>query len=97
MTTEGHVYIVVGQCSDDSVVILHASVPSVSLAGTADENGNPDSETARLAKQYMEQYFPEEAAEYQNYSRANPDYLTNYDEVVWNDAVLADPDHYKDF
>lgn len=96
MATRGHVYIVVGQCDDGSVVILHASVPSVSLAGTADKDGNPDSKAARLAKQYMETYFPEEAAKYQNYLRDNPDYLNNYDEIVWNDSVLSDPDHYRD-
>ena len=96
MAAKGHVYIVVGQCDDGSIVILHASVPSVSLAGTADRNGNADSQAARLAKQYMEQYFPEEAAKYHNYLRDNPDYLNNYDEIVWSDSVLADPDHYRE-
>lgn len=95
MATEGHVYIVVGQCDDGSVVIMHCSVPSVSLAGTADKDGNADSEAAQLAKQYMEQYFPEEAERYQNYLRDNPKYLTDYDEVVWDEAVLADPDNYR--
>lgn len=95
MATRGHVYIVVGQCDDGSIVILHSSVPSVSLSGTADKNGNADSEAAHLAKQYMEKYFPEEAERYKNYLRDNPDYLNNYDEVVWNDAVLADPDNYR--
>ena len=95
MATEGHVYIVVGQCDDGSVVIMHASVPSVSLSGTADKNGNPDSEAAKLAKQYMEKYFPEEAARYKNYLRDNMDYLKNYDEIVWKDTVLSDPDNYR--
>lgn len=96
MATEGHVYIVVGQCDDGSVVLMHASVPSVSLAGTADKNGNADSQAARLAKQYMEKYFPEEAAKYHNYLRDNPNYLQNYDEIVWDESVLSDPDHYRD-
>lgn len=96
MTTKGHVYVVVGQCDDGSVVIMQSSPPSVSLAGTADQNGNANSKAAVLARQYMEKYFPEEAAKYHNYLRDNMDYLTNYDEVVWDDAVLTDPDHYRD-
>lgn len=95
MGTEGHVYIVVGQCDDGSVVIMHASAPSVSLSGTADKNGNSDSKAAKLAKQYMEKYFPEEAARYKNYLRDDMDYLKNYDEVVWDDAILSDPDNYR--
>ena len=98
MAKNGHVYIVVGQCGDGSVVLLHASPPSVSLSGTADRNKNDDSQAVRLAKAYMEKYFPTEAARYANYARVgkeNYGYLTDFSEIRWRPAVLADPDGYR--
>lgn len=95
MATEGHVYIVVGQCDDGSVVVMHSSPPNVSLAGTVDKNGNRNSQAVSLAKEYMEKYFPESTNKYKNYVRDNISYLKNFDEIVWNDVVLSDPDNYR--
>lgn len=98
MAKNGHVYIVVGQCEDGSFVIMHASPPSVSLCGTADRNKNSSSQAVKLAKEYMEKYFPEEAARYKNYSRAGSEYDTymrDFSEIKWKNEVLSDPDGYR--
>lgn len=98
MAKKGHVYIVVGQCEDGSVVLMHASPPSVSLAGTADRNKKENSQAVRLAKHYMQKYFPIEAARYANYARVgrkNDTYLTDFSEIKWKPTVLADPDGYR--
>ena len=93
MCKDGHVYITVGECSDGSIVILHASPPSVSLCGTAAYE-NRNSAAIRLAKQYMQAYFPKCIEKYPNYAR-NSAYLTEYDAVRWNGDILQDPDGYR--
>lgn len=98
MAKKGHVYIVVGQCEDGSVVLMHASPPSVSLSGTVDRGRNDNSQAVRLAKAYMEKYFPTDAARYANYARVgreNYTYVTDFSEIRWKPAVLADPDGYR--
>ena len=98
MAKKGHVYIVLGQCADGSVVLMHASPPSVSLAGTVDRNRNDNSQAVRLAKAYMEKYFPTDAARYANYARVgreNYSYVTDFSEIRWKPAVLEDPDGYR--
>lgn len=94
MCSSGHVYIVLGQCLDKSVVLLHASPPNVSLCGTYTPNGNQNSEAIWLARQYMKAYFSEC---YEKYSRCfrNVSYLTDYDQMRWNETVLEDTDGYR--
>ena len=98
MAKKGHVYIVLGQCEDGSVVLMHASPPSVSLAGTADRNKKENSQAVQLAKRYMQKYFPTETARYANYARVGKEYdtyLTDFSEIQWKPTVLADPDGYR--
>ena len=83
MSTNGHVYIVLGQCEDGSVLLIHASPPGVRICGTVDENGNIDSQAYQLAKDTMETYYPEWCSRYPDYT-ANIDYLTLYDQFTWN-------------
>ena len=95
MGTDGHVFIVIGQCSDGSLLLVHASPPVVSICGTKTHDGNADSEAVRLAKQYMAEYFPESYARYDSYIR-DTDFLTDYDQMHWNRNILPDPDGYDD-
>ena len=44
MSSNGHAYIVVGECPDKSVVLLHASPPAISLCGTTTPDGNRQSD-----------------------------------------------------
>ncbi|WP_289301441.1 N-acetylmuramoyl-L-alanine amidase family protein [Sporofaciens musculi] len=53
----GHCFLVLGQCSDGSVLLLH-STPNggVQVSGTV--TGSGSSVASRLAQQYMQQYYP---------------------------------------
>lgn len=94
----GHVWIVVGQCEDGSVVLLHSSPCGVQLCGTTTPSGTVDSSAYRLAKKYMKQYYSEW---YEKYPRVNrgSSYLTHYGQMRWTtkgeDAILSDPDGYQ--
>ena len=93
----GHVYIVVGQCADGSVVLLHSSPKGVMISGTYTRSGSPNSEAVRLATKYMKQYYPAWYAKYPKVSR-NTDYLTRYSQMRWyltgKKVMLTDPDGY---
>ncbi|MBE7047407.1 MAG: copper amine oxidase N-terminal domain-containing protein [Ruminococcaceae bacterium] len=94
MSSNGHAYIVVGECPDGSVVLFHASPPAVSLCGTATPGGNKQSEAVRLANFYMNIFFNECYTKYPNCSRGT-DYLTSYNQMSWDSSVLNDPDGYR--
>lgn len=94
MSSNGHAYIVVGQCRDGSVVLLHASPPAVTLCGTYTPNGNVNSEAVKLATYYMKTYFPEHFKKYPSVSR-NQKYLKDYNRMQWTEQVLPDPDGYR--
>ena len=94
MGKSGHAYIVIGQCSDGSVLFMHASPPAVSLCGTPSENGKTESEAVRLAAKYMSKYRPESYEKFDTCSRGMS-YLTDYDQYRWSTETLADPDGYR--
>ena len=94
MCSDGHAYIVLGRCDDGSVVLLHASPPAVSICGTYTPNGNSNSQAVVLAKYYMSTYFPDCYNRYPKCSR-NTSYLTDYNQMRWNENVLADSDGYR--
>ncbi len=93
MGTDGHVFIVIGECSDGSLLFVHASPPVVSICGTKTPEGNPDSEAVGLARKYMSEFFPESYARYDTCIR-DVDFLTDYNQMHWNRNVLSDPDGY---
>ncbi len=94
MGSKGHVYLVLGECKDGSIVMLNMSPPALSICGTAAKNGTINSEAVALAKRYMEKYFAGCVKKYPNYRRGT-DYLTDYDAMRWNENVLPDPDGYR--
>lgn len=90
----GHVYIVIGQCEDGSVVLVHASPPGTRISGTPDKNGNKSSQAVAIATKYMKQYFPEWYAKYPT-CVVDKSYLTHYSAMRWNlkdENVMTDPD-----
>lgn len=98
MSSSGHVWMVVGQCGDGSVVLLHSSPPGVQLAGTPASDGSSDSRAAELAEYYMKKYYPQWYAKYPNCAK-DAGYLTSYAQMRWDvsgEAVMTDPDHYRD-
>ena len=97
MSSSGHVWMVVGQCSDGSVVMLHASPPGVQLCGTPSRTGKANSKAVSLAKKYMKKYFPQYYKKYPNCARGSS-YLTDYAQMRWNvsgTSVMSDPDGYR--
>ena len=94
MSCNGHAYIVVGACDDGSVVLLHSSPPNVSLCGTYTISGNANSRAVAIAKTYMSKYFKQCYMKYPDCSR-NSSYLTNYNQMRWNEDVIADTDGYR--
>lgn len=89
MSMEGHCWLVVGQCADGSVLLLHASPPGVIFSGTKRPDGSP-SDATRLASEIMAEHFPQWHASYPDYARSH-DYLTKSSALRWNDATLPDP------
>ncbi len=96
MSSSGHVYIVVGTCTDGSVVLLHSSPPGVQLCGTSTPKGNSNSMAVKLARKYMRTYYPSYYKKFPNCSRGTS-YLTDYHKFRWNlkSNVMSDPDGYR--
>lgn len=94
MTKDGHVYLTIGECSDGSVLLMHASPPNVTLSGTPTPSGVSQSEAYLLAHEYMETIAPESHSRYENCSRGLG-YLTEYSLYRFPEDVLADPDGYR--
>lgn len=94
----GHVWIVIGQCEDGSVVLVHASPPGVQMNGTTTPSGEKNSQAYRLAKKYMKKYYPAWYKKYADVSRG-PAYLSHYGQMRWKttgeDVYLSDPEHYQ--
>lgn len=92
-----HVWMVIGQCEDGSVVLLHASPPGVQLGGTVTPSGKTESEAFRLATDYMKRFaqewvrrFPVRAMDIR--------YLTHYGQMRWDitsKGVVSDPEGYR--
>ena len=88
----GHVFIVLGQCRDKSVVVLHSTPPGgVQLAGTSTPDGKYGSQAIELAKRYMSGYAGTKKYPY-NSSFGNA--IPQYRYFRWKKSVLADPDGY---
>lgn len=88
----GHTWIILGQCSDKSAVIIHSTNDAgVQIAGTPTPSGNYVSEATALARKYMSTY-PGFTKYYYHTNSGN--YVPNNDYFRWNRKTLADPDGY---
>lgn len=91
----GHVYIVIGQCTDGSVVLVHSSPQGVMINGTASRKGKVKSKAWKLARKYMKKYFPKWYKKYPDVSRGTS-YLRYYSKLKWyigkKNSVMTDPD-----
>lgn len=89
MSQNGHVWLVLGQCQDGSVLFVHSSPPAVSICGTLGENGE-ETMASQLAQRYIDQCFPELAAKFDTHARPASAYLPVANQFRWNDT-LTDP------
>ena len=91
----GHVYIVIGECSDGSVVLVHSSPKGVMINGTPSRKGKTKSKAWKLAKKYMKKYYKAWYKKYPDVTRGYS-YLTSYSRMRWSigeeTSVLSDPE-----
>ena len=92
MSMQGHVWIVVGMCSDGSVLLLHASPPGVMFSGTRLPDGSPSQATA-LAHQIMEAHFPDWYSRWPDSARSHS-YLTKSSAMRW--TALSDEEGLRE-
>ncbi|MBQ6322973.1 MAG: N-acetylmuramoyl-L-alanine amidase family protein [Lachnospiraceae bacterium] len=96
LSSSSHVYIVIGQCSDGSVVLVHSSPKGVQINGTTTRSGNTNSQAASLAKKYMQKYYPAWCAKY-SIPVKDASYLTRYGRMRWKlsgKCMMSDPAGY---
>ena len=91
---DGHTWIVIGQCSDKSAVIVHSTPQAgVQISGTTTPTGSYSSEAVALAKKYMSMY---SGYSIFNYHPSVGNYIRNGNFLRWNGNTLSDPDGYYD-
>lgn len=93
--TAGHTWIVLGQCSDGSLVIVHATPPCVQIAGTPTPNGSYSSKAIELAQQYMRTYYGGTVSKFGLKSSTGSQYIKGCNIMRWNSNTLSDPDGYR--
>lgn len=90
---DGHTWIVVGQCSDMSCVIIHSTPQAgVQLSGTTTPSGNYDSQAVALATKYMKKF---SGYSKYTYKPSCGNYIRNGSYLRWNSSTLSDPDGFK--
>ena len=110
ISTDGHVMIVLGKCSDNSFIILH-STPSNSLNGqpgggvqitavNPNESGSKNCEAYNLCKEYMQKYFKKWCKKYEAYVIETSKVFNFINENTgifhWDlqNGVINDPENY---
>lgn len=93
--TSGHTWIVLGQCTDGSVVLVHATPPCVQIAGTPTPDGSYTSKAIKLAQEYMSKYYGDTVAKFGLRSSAGTFYIKGCNVMRWNEATLGDPEGYR--
>ena len=97
MSGPGHVYIVLGECADGSVVFVHSSPAGVQIGGTASPAGRTDSRAVKLAEKYMKKQAPSWYRRFPDVARGSS-YL-RYSQFRWDvrgGSVMEDPDGYQE-
>lgn len=92
----GHVWIVIGSCSDGSVVLVHSSPSGVQINGTVTPSGNYNSEAISLATKYMKKYYSKWYKKFPDCSRGTT-YLSHYSQMRWDttgNSIMTDPNGY---
>lgn len=96
----GHVWISLGTCEDGSVVVLHStSNGGVQLSGTVSSEGDYESYAARMARFYMERFYPEWTGRYRDGYDRPEKYLTHYCQMRWDvsgNSVMTDPEGWQE-
>lgn len=98
MSMQRHVWMVLTECDDGSVLLIHSSPPGVRICGTAppgiskeclDEPNRPHSSAEQLATQIMSENYPDWYSRYPGCS-VSYDYLTSSSQFRWSSDILTD-------
>lgn len=84
----GHVYIAVKQCADNSLILLHSSPPGVQLCAASAQG---DCGAARLVKRCTEKYYPEWNEKF-GFCVRGAEYMRNVKAFRWDENIMPDPD-----
>lgn len=95
VSMSGHTFIVLGQCSDGSFVMVNSTPPCVQINGTATPSGDWNSEAIVLARSYMNQYYSNLMKKFNLSCAVGTSYIRASNALRWNARTLADPDGYK--
>ena len=88
----GHTWMVLGQCADKSVVILHCTPNAgVQISGTPTPSGTYGSQAIALAETYMAKY---PGVTKYDYHESSGNYIRNGAYFRWNRNTLSDPEGY---
>ena len=91
MTSNDHVYIVIGECTDGSILFVHSSPPGVQICGTPAKSGLYYSCATELAKKYTQKCFPEWYKKF-SYCHRGMSYLTDFSRFRWYPEIMPDTD-----
>ena len=98
VSMSGHVWIVLGQCQDGSVVIIHSTPQAgVQIAGTPTPAGSSSSQAIALAQTYMKRYYPGIVSKFKLSSIVSRSYLTKINRFRWDvtgKKLMRDPEGY---
>ncbi len=89
MANDDHIYIVLGQYGDGSVLLVHASPPGVRICGTPDGQGNVESEAYYGAVELMSTYYADWYNMFPDCS-ADESFLEEYDQFRFNANTMSD-------
>lgn len=93
VSMQGHVWISLGTCQDDSVLLVHSSPPGVSVCGTQTE-GEDKSIAVQLAEKYMIEHHLSWQEKYPKRSVPST-YLEDVYVFRWSTNVLSDAKKYQ--
>lgn len=94
MFNDGHVYIVLGQYEDGSLLIMHSSPPGVQINGTPDLQGNTQSTARQQAREIMERKAPG-YFDSMNNAAVDYSYLNSYSQFRWNNTLFPDVENIQ--
>lgn len=86
-----HAYICVGECSDNSLLLLHSSPPGVMLSGTPSPHNRNFSVAQNFAKKFMRKNYPCWYCKFPDTDRGIT-YLYDYDRFRFYKVIVSDPE-----
>lgn len=94
LSNEEHIFIVLKEMDDGSLLLTHSSPPGVRISGTPDRNGNMNSQAVGAAQEAMQKYAADWYAKYPD-CFVDASFLTDYDLFRFDPQVMTDKEEIK--